>query len=162
MDTCTGNAECVRRRGREDYDSASRPRFPSRGRPVASRCRAAGSGAVPREIGREYEPIHGAECDRFRSDAQRAADSTKSVSGDNPRDQRPFSGVNSIRCEVPSPFALRRERVTDRALFAVARSSRLWGWQASCLPVWLRIRQARRPAAPQTRCLCYEIQIRAA
>src|SRR5437762_10254568 len=51
----------------------------------------------------------------------------------NRRDQRLFSDGNSIRHGVRARFDPRRERVKIRALFVVARPSRLWGRWASCL-----------------------------
>src|SRR5262249_30243696 len=63
--------------GTADCDSASRRRYPGRDRPVAIRCHEVKSSAGRRETGREYGPAHAAVSDRFRQDAQTAADLAK-------------------------------------------------------------------------------------
>ena len=68
-----GTAERVRSPGKEDCDSAFHRQFPNRGTPAATRRHAAEFGADQREIEREYGPVHGAECDRFRPDVPTAA-----------------------------------------------------------------------------------------
>jgi hypothetical protein len=156
VDTCISSAGRVRLRGRGDYDSASRRRFPSHGMPAATQGHEAGCGAYRRELERECGPVHVAACDRFRPDAHGALDLNKFVCDDSRRDQHKFSGANSIPREVPSRFDSHRGHTKACAPSAVAKPSRLCGWRASCLPVRLRIRQARRPAAPQAGCLCHE------
>ena len=76
-DICRGIARATFAQGKEDCDSASRRRSQDRSRPAAIRLHAAESCAGQREIGQEDGPIHGAECDRFRPDAQTDADLTK-------------------------------------------------------------------------------------
>jgi hypothetical protein len=77
LDICKGIGERVRLQGKEDCDSASRRRCLDRGTQCATRLRAAEFCDGQREIGQEDGPIHGAECDRFRPDAQTDVGLTK-------------------------------------------------------------------------------------
>lgn len=90
LDICTRIAERVRLPGKEDYDSAFHPQFPDRGRQRATRRHAAEFCDDQREIEREYAPVHGAMCDRFRPDVPTAAGLARLVCVDNQRDQRLF------------------------------------------------------------------------
>jgi hypothetical protein len=83
-------AERVRSPGKEEYDSAFRPEFPDRGTQCAIRRHAAEFCDDQREIEREYAPIHGATCDRFRPDVPTAAGLARLVCVDNQRDQQLF------------------------------------------------------------------------
>ncbi len=90
LDICTGTAERVRSPGKEDYDSAFHPQFPDRGTQCAIRRHAAEFCDDQREIEREYAPIHGATCDRFRADAPTAAGLARLVCVDNQPDRPLF------------------------------------------------------------------------
>jgi hypothetical protein len=90
VDTCTGIAERVRSPGKEGYDSASHQQFPDRGTQPATRRHAAEFCHDQLGIEREYAPVHGATCDRFRPDVPAAAGLAKLVCVDNQRDQRLF------------------------------------------------------------------------
>jgi hypothetical protein len=90
LDICTGTAERVRSPEKEDHDNASHQQFPDRGTQCAIRRHAAEFCGHQRGIEREYAPVHGAECDRFRADAQTAAGLARLVCVDNRRDQQLF------------------------------------------------------------------------
>jgi hypothetical protein len=90
LDIYTGTAERVRSPGKEDYDSVSRRQFPDRGTQRATRRHAAEFCDDQREIEREYAPVHGATCDRFRLDVPTAAGLARLVCVDNQPDQQLF------------------------------------------------------------------------
>ena len=81
------------------YDSASRRRFPNRGKHAATLVRVVKSAAGRRDIARGYERVRAAACDLFPLDARLAAGLVKSVSGDNQPGLRRFSDAGSIRHE---------------------------------------------------------------
>jgi hypothetical protein len=87
---CTGTAERVRSPGKEDYDSASHQQFPDRGTQCATRRHAAEFCHDQLGIEREYAPVHGATCDRFRPDVRAAAGLARLGCVDNQRDQQLF------------------------------------------------------------------------
>ena len=90
LDICTGTAERVRSPGKEEYDSAFPQQFPDRGTQCAIRRHAAEFCDDQHEIEREYAPIHGAMCDRFRPDVPTAAGLARLVCVDNQRDRQLF------------------------------------------------------------------------
>lgn len=90
LDTCTGTAERVRSTVKEDYDSASHQQFPDRGTQRATRRHATEFCHDQLGIEREYAPVHGATCDRFRPDVPAAAGLARLVCVDNQRDQQLF------------------------------------------------------------------------
>ena len=83
LDICTGTGERVRWPGKEDYDSAFHQQFPDRGTQRATRRHAAELCDDRREIEREYAPVHGAACDRFRPDVPTVAGLARLVCVDN-------------------------------------------------------------------------------
>ena len=90
LDICTGTAERVRSPGKEDYDSAFHQQFPDRGTQRATRRHAAEFCHDQFGIEREYAPVHGATCDRFRPDVPAAAGLARLLCVDNQRDQQLF------------------------------------------------------------------------
>ena len=90
LDICRGTSERVLSPGKEGYDSVSRRQFPDRGTQCATRRHAAEFCGDQREIEREYAPVHGATCDRFRPGVRAAADLARLVCVDNQRDQQLF------------------------------------------------------------------------
>jgi hypothetical protein len=90
LDICTDTAERVRLPGREDYDSASHQQFPDRDTQRATCRHAAEFCDDQRETEREYAPVHGATCDRFRPDIPVAVGLARLVCVDNQRDQQLF------------------------------------------------------------------------
>src|SRR6266496_1090547 len=90
LDICTGTAERVRSPGKEDYDRAFHQQFPDRGTQRATRRHAAEFCHDQLGIEREYAPVHGATCDRFRPDVQTVAGLARLVFADNQRDQQLF------------------------------------------------------------------------
>ena len=90
LDICTGSAGRVHSPGKEDCDSASHQQFPDRGTQCATRRHAAEFCDGQREIEREYAPVHGATCDRFRPDVPTAAGLARLVWVDNQRDRQWF------------------------------------------------------------------------
>jgi len=90
LGTCTGTAERVRSPGKEEYDSASHPQLPDRSTQCATRRHAAEFCDDQCEIEREYAPIHGATCDRFRLDVPTAAGLARLVCVDNQLDRPLF------------------------------------------------------------------------
>src|SRR5690348_13032001 len=89
------------------YGSASRLRFPNRGKRAATRVRAVKSVADLLEIVRGNERVRVAACGRSPRDAQPGAGLAKSISGDNQRGRRRFWAGNSIRHEDLLRFASR-------------------------------------------------------